>query len=170
MTQNEYLIEVISKVDKFTDWIARYHEVYSSNNNDIITGMFACVVIALLLGPFTKLASEENNKNGETSGSSFISIACIILVVMMFKAASHISDENYLKNAKITLDDLEKVKPIDFNKLPDWVQDELKEDGYLKCEDIYKVFRDKKAQESRDAADAKRLEQIERIKGSKNDW
>lgn len=166
MTQNEYLIEVMSKVDKFTDWIAKYHEVYSSDNNNIITGMFACVVIALL-GPFTKLASEENNKNGETSGSSFISIACIILVVMMFKTASHISDENYLKNARITLDDLEKVKPIDFNKLPYWVQDELKEDGYLKCEDIYKVFRDKKAQESRDAADAKRLEQIERISGDK---
>lgn len=68
--------------------------------------------------PFTKLASEENNKNGETSGSSFISIACIILVVMMFKTASHISDERYLENVKITLDDLEKVKPIDFNKLP----------------------------------------------------
>lgn len=169
MTQNEYLIEAMSKVDKFTDWVAKYHEVYSSDNNDIITGMFACVVIALLLGPFTKLASEENNKNGETSGLSFISIACIILIVMMFKTASHISDENYLKNARITLDDLEKVKPIDFNKLPYWVQDELKEDGYLKCEDIYKVFRDKKSQERREATEAKRLKQIERISGSKND-
>lgn len=167
MTQNEYLIEVMSKVDKFTDWVAKYHEVYSSNNNDIITGMFACVVIALLLGPFMKLASEENNKSGDTSGSSFISIACIIFVVMMFKTASHISDKNYLKNARITLDDLEEVKPIDFNKLPDWVQSELKEEGYLKCEDIYEVFRDKKAQESRDAADAKRLEQMERISGYK---
>lgn len=169
MTQNEYLIEVMSKVDKFTNWVAKHHEVYSSDNNDIITGIFACVVITFLLGPFTKLASEENNKNGETSGSSFISIACIILVVMMFKTASHISDERYLENVKITLDDLEKVKPIDFNKLPYWVQDELKEEGYLKCEDIYEVFRDKKAQERQEATEAKRLKQIERIRGSKND-
>ena len=35
MTQNEYLIEAMSKVDKFTDWVAKYHEVYSSDNNDI---------------------------------------------------------------------------------------------------------------------------------------
>lgn len=88
---------------------------------------------------------------------------------MIFRDTFRPDDERYLENARITLDDLEKVKPIDFNKLPYWVQNELKEDGYLKCDDIYEVFRDKKAQERREATEAKRLKQIERISGSKND-
>lgn len=33
MTQNEYLFEVMSKVDKFNDWVVKYHEVYSNNND-----------------------------------------------------------------------------------------------------------------------------------------
>lgn len=176
MTQNEYLMEVMSQVDKFNDWVAQYQEVYSSNNNYIITGMFVAFVISFLC-MVVKLSLDEDskdskdNKDNKTSGGAiFASIPFIILIIMMFKTSSHIGNERYLENAKITLDDLEKVKPIDFNKLPYWVQNGLKEDGYLKCEDIYKVFRDKKAQESRDAADAKRLEQIERISGGKNDW
>lgn len=169
MERNEYLIEVISKVDKFNDWIIKYHETYSSNNNDIITGMFAAFLISLLCVAI-KFSSNKDNEGDSAADLIFASIPFIILIVMMLKTASHIGDERYLENSKITLDDLEKVKPINFNKLPDWVKYDLTEDGYLKCEDIYKVFRDKKAQESRDAADAKRLEQIERISGGKNDW
>jgi hypothetical protein len=172
MTQNEYLIEVMSKVDKFTNWIAKYHEVYSSNNNDIITGMFVAFLISFLC-VVVKLSSDKDSNDSNDSktlgGAIFVSIPFIILIIMLFKTAAHISDERYLENAKITLDDLEKVKPIDFNKLPYWVQNELKEDGYLKCDDIYEVFRDKKAQERREATEAKRLKQIERISGSKND-
>ena len=166
MTPNEYLIEVMSKVDKFNDWVAKYHETYSSNNNDIITGMFVAFLISLLCVAI-KFSSNKDNKGDSAADLICASIPFIILIVMMLKTASHIGDERYLENAKITLDDLEKVKPINFNKLPDWVKYDLTEDGYLKCEDIYKVFRDKKAQESRDAADAKRLGQIERISGGK---
>lgn len=165
MTQNEYLIEVMSKVDKFTDWVAKYHEVYSSNND--ATWVFLAFLMAILFAPFIILASSKNNESVETAILNILSIACIIGVLMIFRDTFRPNDERYLENARITLDDLEKIKPIDFNKLPNWVQSGLKEDGYLKCEDIYKVFRDKKAQESRDAADAKRLEQIERISGDK---
>jgi len=52
----------------------------------------------------------------------------------------------------------------------DWVKYDLTEEGYIKCEDIYRVFRDKEVQENRDATNSKRLEQIERISGGKNDW
>ena len=167
MTQNEYLIEVMSKVDKFTDWVAKYHEVYSSNNNDIITGMFVAFLISFLC-VVVKLSLDKDSKDSKTSGGAiFISIPFIILIIMLFKTASHLGDERYLENAKITLDDLEKIKPINFNKLPDWVKYDLTEKGYIKCEDIYQVFRDKNAQESRDAANAKRPAQIERISGVK---
>lgn len=165
MTQNEYLIEVMSKVDKFNDWIVKYHEVYSSNNEAI--WVFLAFLMAILFAPFIILASSKNNESVETAILNILSIACIIGILMIFRDTFRHNDERYLKDAKITLDDLEKIKPIDFNKLPNWVQSGLKEDGYLKCEDIYKVFMDKKAQESRDAADAKRLEQIERISGDK---
>lgn len=167
MTQNEYLIEVMSKVDKFNDWIAKYHEVYSSNNNDIIIGMFVVFFISFIC---IDVKLSKDSKDSNTSGIAiFVLILFIISLIMMFKTASHSRDERYLENAKITLDDLEKVKPINFNKLPDWVKYDLTKDGYLKCEDVYKVFMDKKAQESRDATNAKRLEQIERISGGKND-
>ena len=165
MTQNEYLFEVMSKVDKFTDWVVKYHEVYSSNND--ATWVFLVVLMAILFTPFIILISNKSDESGETAILNILSIACIIGVLMIFRDTFRPNDERYLENARITLDDLEKIKPIDFNKLPNWVQSGLKEDGYLKCEDIYKVFRDKKAQESRDAADAKRLEQIERISGDK---
>ena len=165
MTQNEYLFEVMSKVDKFTDWVVKYHEVYSSNND--ATWVFLVVLMAILFIPFIILISNKSDESGETAILNILSIACIIGVLMIFRDTFRPNDERYLENARITLDDLEKIKPIDFNKLPNWVQSGLKEDGYLKCEDIYKVFRDKKAQESRDAADAKRLEQIERINGDK---
>lgn len=167
MTQNEYLFEVMSKVDKFTDWVVKYHEVYSSNND--ATWVFLVVLMAILFIPFIILISNKNDESGETAILNILSIACIIGVLMIFRDTFRPDDEKYLENARITLDDLEKVKPIDFNKLPYWVQNELKEDGYLKCDDIYEVFRDKKAQERREATEAKRLKQIERISGSKND-
>lgn len=170
MTQNEYLFDVMSKVDKFNDWVAKYHEVYSSNNNDIITGMFVAFLISFLC-VVVKLSLDEDNKDSKTLGGAiFVSMPFIILIIMMLKTASHIGNERYLENAKITLDDLEKVKPINFNKLPDWVKYDLTEEGYIKCEDIYRVFRDKEVQENRDATNSKRLEQIERISGGKNDW
>lgn len=165
MTQNEYLFEVMSKVDKFNDWVVKYHEVYSNNND--ATWVFLVVLMAILFIPFIILISNKSDESGETAILNILSIACIIGVLMIFRDTFRPNDERYLKDAKITLDDLEKVKPIDFNKLPYWVQGELKEEGYLKCEDIYEVFRDKKEQESRDATDAKRLEQIERISGDK---
>lgn len=167
MTQNEYLFEVMSKVDKFNDWVVKYHEVYSSNND--ATWVFLVVLMAILFIPFIILISNKNDESGETAILNILSIACIIGVLMIFRDTFRPDDERYLENARITLDDLEKVKPIDFNKLPYWVQNELKEDGYLKCDDIYEVFRDKKAQERREATEAKRLKQIERISGSKND-
>ena len=165
MTQNEYLFEVMSKVDKFNDWVVKYHEVYSNNND--ATWVFLVVLMAILFIPFIILISNKSDESGETAILNILSIACILGVLMIFRYTFLPNAERYLKDAKITLDDLEKVKPIDFNKLPYWVQGELKEEGYLKCEDIYEVFRDKKEQESRDAADAKRLEQIERISGDK---
>ena len=165
MTQNEYLFEVMSKVDKFTDWVVKYHEVYSSNND--ATWVFLVVLMAILFIPFIILISNKSDESGETAILNILSIACIIRVLMIFRDTFRPNDERYLENARITLDDLEKIKPIDFNKLPNWVQSGLKEDGYLKCEDIYKVFKDKKAQESRDVADAKRSAQIERISGVK---
>jgi hypothetical protein len=173
MSENEYLMEVMSKVDKFNDWVAQYQEVYSSNNNDIITGMFVAFVISFLC-MVVKLSLDEDSKDSKDSktlgGAIFVSMPFIILIIMMLKTASHIGNERYLENAKITLDDLEKVKPINFNKLPDWVKYDLTEEGYIKCEDIYRVFRDKEVQENRDATNSKRLEQIERISGGKNDW
>ena len=176
MTKNEYLMEVMSKVDKFNDWVEKYHEVYSSNHNDIITGMFVAFLISFLC-VVVKLSLDEESKDNKDSkdsktlgGAIFVSMPFIILIIMMLKTASHIGNERYLENAKITLDDLEKVKPINFNKLPDWIKYDLTEEGYIKCEDIYRVFRDKEVQENRDATNSKRLEQIERISGGKNDW
>ena len=70
MSENEYLIEVMTKIDSFNQWLDKYNNFDFSNIRTIalfISGIIAPFLIILLLGPF-----EPDKSSGKKARDNFV--------------------------------------------------------------------------------------------------
>ena len=137
MSENEYLIEVMTKIDSFNQWLDKYNNFDFSNIRTIvlfISGIIAPFLIILLLGPFA-----QDKTSGKKARDNFVSsvlliafLSSIILFISAFVTSfSYSRESRNLENANITLEEFQKYKPIDFDKFPEWARDSLMWRGKL---------------------------------------
>lgn len=166
MSKNEYLIETMTKIEAFNQWLDKY------NNFDFGLGeryaafltTFALIVILFF---FIMRSNQQDNagENDKKENLPLHQIITIVLSVSLFVSAiaiysSRQSKANNLKNETITLEEFQKYKPIDFDKFPEWVRDELAENGKLYYTSVRKAIEDQDYEKER----MKKLEKIEKRK------
>lgn len=148
MSENEYLIEVMTKIDSFNQWLDKYNNFDFSNIRTIvlfISGIIAPFLIILLLSPF-----EPDKSSGKKVRDNFVSsmlliafLSSIILFISAFVTSfSYSRESRNLENANITLEEFQKYKPIDFDKFPEWARDSLMWRGKLSYTKVRQTIKD----------------------------
>ncbi len=148
MSENEYLIEVMTKIDSFNQWLDKYNNFDFSNIRTIvlfISGIIAPFLIILLLSPF-----EPDKSSGKKARDNFVSsmlliafLSSIILFISAFVTSfSYSRESRNLENANITLEEFQKYKPIDFDKFPEWARDSLMWRGKLSYTKVRQTIKD----------------------------
>ena len=137
MNENEYLIEVMTKIEPFNQWLDKYNNFDFSNTRTfdlILCGLIAPFLIALLSNIF-KPSKSSSKKTREEFALSVILItflsSLILFISAFFTYLSHEGEIKNLENANITLEEFKKYKPINFDKFPEWVRDSLMWRGKL---------------------------------------
>lgn len=137
MSENEYLIETMTKIDSFNQWLDKYNNFDFSDIRTIvlfISGIIAPFLIILLLSPF-----EPDKSSGKKARDNFISSmlliaflsSLILFISAFFNYLSHEREIKDLKDTTITLEEFKRYQPIDFNKFPEWARDKLITKGKL---------------------------------------
>lgn len=137
MNENEYLIEIMTKIDLFNQWLDKYNNFDFSNTRTfdlILCGLIAPFLIPLLSLIF-KPSKSSSKKSREEFALSVILItflsSLILFISTFFTYLSHEREINDLENANITLEEFKKYKPINFDKFPEWARDSLMWRGKL---------------------------------------
>lgn len=166
MSENEYLIEVMTKIESFNQWLDKYNNFDFSNIRTIvlfISGIIAPFLIILLLSPF-----EPDKSSGKKARDNFVSsmlliafLSSIILFISAFVTSfSYSRESRNLENANITLEEFQKYKPIDFDKFPEWARNALITKGKLYYISVRKAIDDQEDEKNR----MKNLEKMEKRK------
>lgn len=166
MSENEYLIEVMTKIDSFNQWLNKYNNFDFSNIRTIvlfISGIIAPFLIILLLSPFA-----PDKSSGKKARDNFISsmllitfLSSIILFISAFVTSfSYSRESRNLENANITLEEFQKYKPIDFDKFPEWARDSLMWRGKLSYTRVRQTIKDLDEEKEK----MKNLEKMEKRK------
>lgn len=166
MSENEYLIEVMTKIDSFNQWLDKYNNFDFSNIRTIvlfISGIIAPFLIILLLSPFA-----PGKSSGKKARDNFISsmllitfLSSIILFISAFVTSfSYSRESRNLENANITLEEFQKYKPIDFDKFPEWARDSLMWRGKLSYTRVRQTIKDLDEEKEK----MKNLEKMEKRK------
>lgn len=148
MGENEYLIEVMTKIEAFNQWLDKYNNFDFSNIRTVvlfISGIIAPFLITLLLSPF-----EPGKSRGKKARDDFVSsmlliafLSSIILFISAFVTSfSYSRESRNLENANITLEEFQKYKPIDFDKFPEWARDSLMWRGKLSYTKVRQTIKD----------------------------
>lgn len=166
MGENEYLIEVMTKIDPFNQWLAKYNNFDFSNIRTIIlfiSGIIAPFLIILLLSPFwpDKSSGKKARDNFVSSMLLIAFLSSIILFISAFVTSFSYSRESHnLENANITLEEFQKYKPIDFDKFPEWARNSLMLGGKLSYTRVRQTIKNLDEEKNR----IKNLERIEKRK------
>lgn len=166
MGENEYLIEVMTKIDSFNQWLDKYNNFDFSNIHTfdlILCGLIAPFLIALLSNIFKpgKYSSKKSRVEFTLSVILLAFLSSLILFVSAF--FNHLSHEREIrdsKNANITLEEFQKYKPIDFDKFPEWARNELITKGKLYYISVRQSIDEQEDEKNR----IKNLERIEKRK------
>lgn len=142
MTPNEYLIEVMSKVEKFIQFQNFYKDFNSSGilPDYILYAIFGLMGIAVIPVILTE-------KKMFTKIERFV-ISIIIFTISFWSGITFFQkiklhyemDESV---CKIELRELKPYAPINFLQFPEWATESLRDDGYIKCYRVYKVFQER---------------------------
>lgn len=166
MSENEYLIETMTKIDSFNQWLDKYNNFDFSNIRTIvlfISGIIAPFLIILLLGPFApdKTSGKKARDNFVSSMLLIAFLSSIILFISAFVTSfSYSRESRNLENANITLEEFQKYKPIDFDKFPEWVRDSLMWRGKLSYTRVRQTIKDLDEEKEK----MKNLEKMEKRK------
>lgn len=166
MGENEYLIEVMTKIEAFNQWLDKYNNFDFSNIRTVvlfISGIIAPFLITLLLSPFSPDKSSGKKARDDFALSLFLIsfLSTIILFISAF--FNHLSHEREIrdsKNASLTLEEFQKYKPIDFDKFPEWARNELITKGKLYYISVLKAIDEQEDEKNR----IKNLEKMEKRK------
>lgn len=166
MSENEYLIEVMTKIDPFNQWLAKYNNFDFSNIHTfdlILCGLIAPFLIPLLSLIF-KPGKSSSKKSREEFALSVILITFLSSLILFISAFfNHLSYEREIrdsKNASLTLEEFQKYKPIDFDKFPEWAREGLMREGKLSYTRVRQTIKDLEEEKNR----IKNLERIEKRK------
>lgn len=166
MNENEYLIEVMTKIEAFNQWLDKYNNFDFSNIRTVvlfISGIIAPFLITLLLSPFEPGKSSGKKARDDFALSLFLIafLSTIILFISAFLTSiSYDRESRNLENANITLEEFQKYKPIDFDKFPEWAREGLMREGKLSYTRVRQTIKDLEEEKNR----IKNLERIEKRK------
>lgn len=166
MSENEYLIEVMTKIDSFNQWLDKYNNFDFSNIHTfdlILCGLIAPFLIALLSNIFkpVKYSSKKSRVEFTLSVILITFLSSIIFFASAFFAyLSHEREINDLENANITLEEFKKYKPINFDKFPEWARDSLMWRGKLSYTRVRQTIKDLDEEKEK----MKNLEKMEKRK------
>lgn len=162
MSENEYLIATMSKIDSFNQWLDRYNNFDFSNWTLILLAFlsFEALNITFLLPSkdFIKAIGLKKEKDIPLYMFMSFSVFLIFLIAVVSLYTSHKRDVEYLKNANITLEEFKQYQPIDFDKFPKWAINNLLATGKLDYIDVRKVLNEQNNNQN------KRKEVIEQLK------
>ena len=166
MSENDYLIETMTKIEAFNQWLDKY------NNFDFGLGeryaafltTFALIVILFF---FIMHSNQQDNagENDKKENLPLHQIITIVLSVILFTSAiaiysSHQSKATNLKNVAITLEEFKNYQPIDFDKFPEWARNELITKGKLYYISVLRAIDEQEDEKNR----MKNLEKMEKRK------
>ena len=171
MSGNEYLIEVMTKIDSFNQWLAKYNnfDFGWGERYSLFLAVLALTVILLFLlaqDPQQDKADNDNdNEKEKEKNILIITIITLVLSVILFCSAiaiytSHQSKITNLNNAAITLEEFKRYQPIDFDKFPEWAKSDLIADGKLYYTKVRKAIEKQKEEKRKN----EKLEQIKKRK------
>lgn len=166
MNENEYLIEVMTKIEAFNQWLAKYNNFDFGLGERYSAFLIVLALIVILLFLLTQYTPQDKADNEqEKENMLIIPIITIVLSVILFVSAiaiysSRQSKANNLKNETITLEEFQKYKPIDFDKFPEWARDDLAEKGKLYYTSVRKAIEDQESEKER----MEKLEKMEKRK------
>lgn len=166
MGENEYLIEVMTKIDSFNQWLDKYNNFDFSNIHTfdlILCGLIAPFLIPLLSTIFKPGKSSSKKSRVEFTLSVILITFLSSLILFVSAFLNHLSHEREIrdsKNANITLEEFQKYKPIDFDKFPEWARNELIIKGKLYYISVRQAIDEQEDEKNR----IKNLERIEKRK------
>jgi hypothetical protein len=142
MIGEQYFIDVMSKVEKFIQFQNFYKDFNSSGilPDYILYAIFGLMGVAVIPAILTE-------KKMFTKIERFV-ISIIIFILSFWSGITFFEkiklhyemDESV---CKIELRELKPYAPINFQQFPEWATESLRDDGYIKCYRVYKVFQDR---------------------------
>lgn len=142
MNNEQYFIDVMLKVEKFIQFQNFYKDFNSSGilPDYILYAIFGLAGVAVIPAILTE-------KKMFTKRERFV-ISIIIFILSFWSGITFFQkiklhyemDEGV---CKIELRELKPYAPINFHQFPEWATESLRDDGYIKCYRIYKVFQDR---------------------------
>jgi hypothetical protein len=162
MNENEYLIEVMTKIESFNQWLDKYNNFDFSNWALILLAFlsFEALLITFLLPSkdFIKAIGFKKEKDIPLYMLMSFSVFLILLIAVVNIYTSHKREVEYLENANITLEEFKKYQPINFDKFPEWARNDLIATGKLDYVDVRRVLNEQ------NGAQKKHKEEIEQLK------
>ena len=168
MNENEYLIEVMSKIDSFNQWLVKYNnfdfglgERYSA----FLTVLALIVILLFFLAQDPQQDKADNDNDNKKEKRENIPIITLVVSVILFFSAiaiykSHQSKITNLNNATITLEEFKRYQPINFDKFPKWAKDDLIANGKLYYTNVREAIEEQKEEKREND----KLEQIKKRK------
>lgn len=170
MSENEYLIETMTKIDSFNQWLDKYNNFDFSDTHTfdlILCGLIAPFLIPLLSLIF-KPGKSSSKKSREEFALSVILItflsSLILFMSAFFTYLSHEREIKDLENANITLEEFKKYKPVNFDKFPEWARNSLMWRGKLSYTRVRQTIKDLAEEKER----MKNLEKRKELMNSMN--